>query len=372
MKKYLFFIVLVLLFSCRKENSSPHNFNEDIYSPVSSGNFVISGEENSDNTLISIFNPWQGAEDMVSEMIILRDDEKYDGYRGLVLKGNAERIVCMSSTHVAMLDALGAVDKIVGVSGLEYIKNPEIHKRNIPDIGYEGFIDYETLLSIKPDLILLFSVNGASSMEPKLKELKIPYLYIGDYVEEDPLGKAEWIVPIAEIIGKRKDGIQKFQEISSRYNLLKDKVATSNISRPKVMVNAPFLDSWFMPSTESYVAKMINDAGGEYIYKKNTGNSSLPIDIEEALKLVSESDFWINIGTVKNKEELDSSFPKFNEAPCVLAGNIYNNNAITTQGGGNDCYESGVVNPDLILSDMIKIFHPDLIESDFTYYHQLK
>lgn len=367
----LTFVILSFL-SCKREKNEENTFTLSLYEPQFTNNFKISGNSDTSNTMISVFNPWQGANNEMSSLVIVRDSEKLETPKGEYIIGNAERIVCMSSTHVAMLEALGATEKIVGVSGKQYISNPYIRtKDEIPDVGYEGNMNYETLVGSKPDLVLLFSVNGASSMEQKLKELKIPFIYIGDYVEEDPLGKTEWIVPLAEIIGEREKGIQKFKEIQERYTILKDKVKKESIDRPNVMVNAPFTGSWFMPSTQSYVARMIEDAGGSYIYDKNTGSSSMPIDMEEALSLVSQADFWINIGSVDSRSELLNSFPKFSETSCVIKGNIYNNNRLKTLGGGNDCYESGVINPDLVLRDMIKIFHPELIKDDLYYYHRL-
>ena len=357
--------LLVALAACSGQKQDTVRFEKEIYTPEYSRNFSIQGNEESGDVLISVFNPWQGASDVSSSLRISPDKP-------------AQRIVCMSSTHIAMLDALGALSKIVGVSGKQYVTNSRIHtsSQNIPDVGYEGNIDYEAMIAVQPDLVLLFSVNGASTMEPKLQELGIPYLYIGDYLEEDPLGKAEWIVPLAETIGEREKGIAKFNEIVEKYNKVKNLVDTSeesgNTSRPKVMVNAPFADSWFMPSTQSYVARMIKDAGGEYIYTKNSGNSSLPIDMEEALNLVSQADVWINIGTLNSLQEVRNTFPKFISARCVNDGELYNNNKITSPGGGNDCYESGIVNPDLILRDMIKIFHPELVKEDFVYYQKLQ
>ena len=138
---------------------------------------------------------------------------------GQVLGKDAERIICMSSTHIAMLDAIGETGRVVGVSGIDYISNPDIQARrdSVGDVGYEGNINYELLLSLDPDLVLLYGVNGASSMEGKLKELDIPFMYVGDYLEESPLGKAEWLVALSEVIGKRAEGEKVFAEIPVRY-----------------------------------------------------------------------------------------------------------------------------------------------------------
>lgn len=375
--KYKYFVYLISIFffiGCKQRQENNYGFDTEIYNPEYSSGFSINSDKDSLNVIINIYNPWQGAENISSKFLISNNNVSSPVQHDQWIKGDAKRIVCMSSTHVAMLDALGAVDRIVGVSGKQYISNPYIkeHEDEIVDIGYEGNIDYEKLLALRPDIVLLFSINGASSMEPKLKELGIPFIYIGDYLEEDPLGKTEWIIPIAELIGRREMGINKFNEIVKNYNSLKDSVANNCKDKPKVMLNAPLGDSWFMPSTKSYVAQMMKDAGAEYIYTKNTGNTSKPIDMEEAFSLVSKADFWLNIGTMNSLEEVKANFPKFSKENCIVNKNLYNNNFRSTSGGGNDCYESGVVNPHIILRDLIKVFHPELVKEEFVYYQHLE
>lgn len=363
-----------LLFSCGKVEKGTSEFNKVIYSPRISNGFEIIGDSISGNTLIRVKNPWQGASDITKDFVINYDDLNTTDLDCQSIVGEAKRIVCMSSTHIAMLDALGVIDRVVGVSGLPYISNKYIreNQNKIPDVGYEGSMDYEKLVATKPDLVLLFSINGNSSLEPKLMEFGVPFLYIGDYVEEDPLGKAEWIIPLGEVIGKRVEAVKLFEEISDRYNSRKQMVRENAVTKPKVMLNAPFGDSWFMPSSTSYVARMMQDAGAEYVYNKDTGSSSLPIDMEEALALLQNSDFWLNMGTYSSLNDLKRGLPKFSDVKLVNEGKVFNNNKITSPGGGNDCYESGVLNPDLILRDLIKIFHPELVAEEFVYYHQLK
>ena len=375
--KYKYFVYLISIFffiGCKQKQENNYGFDTEIYNPEYSSGFSINSDKDSLNVIINIYNPWQGAENISSKFLISNNNVSSPVQHDQWIKGEAKRIVCMSSTHVAMLDALGSIDRIVGVSGKQYISNPYIkeHEDEIVDIGYEGNIDYEKLLALRPDIVLLFSINGASSMEPKLKELGIPFIYIGDYLEEDPLGKTEWIIPIAELIGRREMGINKFNEIVKNYNSLKDSVANNCKDKPKVMLNAPLGDSWFMPSTKSYVAQMMKDAGAEYIYTKNTGNTSKPIDMEEAFSLVSKADFWLNIGTMNSQEEVKANFPKFSKENCIVNKNLYNNNFRSTSGGGNDCYESGVVSPHIILRDLIKVFHPELVKEEFVYYQNLE
>ena len=167
-----------------------------------------------------------------------------------------------------MLDALGQVDRVVGVSGRNYISNKYVttHPEAVADIGFDGNIDYELLLAQRPDLVLLFGVSGASGMESKLLEMGIPFCYIGEYLEESPLGKAEWLVAIAEITDSREKGEAVFEPVPERYDALRAKVAAATSKHPKVMINTPYAGSWFMASTESYVARLIADAGGCLLY----------------------------------------------------------------------------------------------------------
>lgn len=365
----------IVVAACGRKSVSLEDFDKPVYMLEYASGFDIQGADSKQSVLLTVTNPWQGADGIAVQLFIARDGETApEGFDGQVLEGDAERIVAMSSTHIAMLDAIGEVDRVVGVSGIDYISNPDIQARRdrIGDVGYEGNINYELLLSLDPDLVLLYGVNGASGMEPKLRELGIPFMYVGDYLEESPLGKAEWMVALSEVVGCRSEGEKVFAEIPVRYNALKQRVAENALDAPSVMLNMPYGDSWFMPSAGSYAVRLIEDAGGDYIYKKNTGNASTPVDMEEAYLLASAADLWLNVGMASTLGEVKAACPKFVDTRCFLNGDVYNNNACTNAAGGNDYFESGVVHPELVLRDLIKIFHPELVEEDFVYYKRLK
>ncbi len=365
----------IVVAACGRKSVSLEDFDKPVYMLEYASGFDIQGADSKQSVLLTVTNPWQGADGIAVQLFIARDGETApEGFDGQVLEGDADRIVAMSSTHIAMLDAIGEVDRVVGVSGIDYISNPDIQARRdrIGDVGYEGNINYELLLSLDPDLVLLYGVNGASGMEPKLRELGIPFMYVGDYLEESPLGKAEWMVALSEVVGCRSEGEKVFAEIPVRYNALKQRVAENALDAPSVMLNMPYGDSWFMPSAGSYAVRLIEDAGGDYIYKKNTGNASTPVDMEEAYLLASAADLWLNVGMASTLGEVKAACPKFADTRCFRNGYVYNNNVRTNAAGGNDYFESGVVHPELVLRDLIKIFHPELVEEDFVYYKRLK
>ena len=356
-------------------SSNIDDYNVVVYTPTHATGFRIMGAEGKQSTIISVTNPWQSANNVETMLFIARAGEKAPaGFRGQVLQGNAKRIVCMSSSHIAMLDAIGSVECVVGVSGKSFITNPYIvaNCHSIADVGYDGNINFELLVAQRPDIVLLYGVTGACTMQSKLNELGIPYIYIGEYVEEDPLGKTEWLIALAEMIGCREQGIASFSHVPQRYEYLKSLAATAVSTMPKVMLNTPYADSWFMPSATSYLTRLIADAGGDYIYKKNTSNHSLPIDLEQAALLTTEADIWLHVEGVNSLQDLRNQYPKFANMPCVQRGEVYNCDKRRVLGGGNDYWESGVVQPDVILRDLIKVFHPELVSEAFVYYRKIE
>ena len=364
-------LCLLFLASCvYNKKTSLEAFKQDVYTPEYATGFKILGAKNAQSTLIQVSNPWQGAKNVTMSYFISRNGElPPTGFTGPTIPAGAQRIVCMSSSYIAMLDAVGQVDRIVAVSGINYLANPYIlaHKDSIKDMGPE--MNYELLLGLKPDVVLLYGIGDAqTAVTDKLKELAIPYMYVGEYLEESPLGKAEWLVALSELTDSRDKGIDVFREIPKRYQALKDLTASVE-QRPTVMFNTPWNDSWVMPSTQSYMVQLVTDAGADYIYKENTSNSSAPIGLETAYGLIQKADYWINVGTASTLDELKNMNPKFADAKSVRDKTVYNNNLRITATGGNDYWESAVVRPDVVLRDLIHIFHPELI-SDSTYYYR--
>lgn len=375
MRKICFYVAVVAIFSgCGQGKKQLSEFSSVLYEPVEASGFTITAVPGGGSSLLTVTDPWQGADNVSTQLLILRGGETApDGFDGQVLDGDAERIVAMSSTFVAMLDRIDAVDRVVGVSGIGFISNPYIAGRRdkVGDVGYEGNIDYETLVSLDPDIVLLYGVNGASMMEAKLEELGVPYMYVGDYLEQSPVGKAEWMVALGEIVGKRELAEAVFSRIKASYDSLAAAVAPLP-DRPKVMINAPYGDSWFMPSLSSYMVRLITDAGGEYVFSGTDGNSSVSIGDEQAYLLASESDVWLNPGLAFTIGDLVGSIPKFADVKPVRNRRVYNNIARMTPSGGNDFYESGAVCPDSILADLIRIFHGEDSVGALKYYKRLE
>ncbi len=227
------------------------DFTTEIYTPAYASGFDIRGNGNNASTLVSIRNPWQGGTNVEQHLLILRDDAKAPAdFAGQVVKAPVRHVVCMSSSHVAMFDAIGQAKRISGVSGIDYISNPYVREHRlcgeVRDVGYDTNLNFELLAAMRPDLMLLYGVTGENTIVTgKLRELGIPYIYIGDYMEESPLGKAEWLVLAAELCDLRAAGADTLQRIARDYQALKAHPAP-DAPRPKVMLNTPYRDTWFL------------------------------------------------------------------------------------------------------------------------------
>ncbi len=351
------------------------SFSEVEYQPQYATGFEIRSAKEAGATLIVVKNPWQGAEG-VEQMLLIDPAQHFDTKQHPEvqhLTAPAERIVCLSSSHIAMLDAIDEVERVVGVSGVDFIMNEYIvaNRDKIGDIGYDSNMNYELLVALDADLVLLYGVSAESGIERKLRELEIPYLYIGEYVESSPLGKAEWIVAVAEAIGLRAQGEECFNRIADNYNALSERIAEhiSGKKRPRAMINTPYRDAWVLPSENNYMARIIRDAGGSCYTTPGDGNTSKPIDIEQALLYAESADFWLNVGGCRSLQELTSQNPRFAKVGVVEDKKVYNNTARHTASGGSDFWESGVVRPDIILKDLATIFHPEMMGEEHTLYY---
>lgn len=375
-----------LAVSCGGRSISADDFDRREYVPEYASGFEILASDNSQSTLLRIFDPWQGAEGFEQRVFLSRDGETAPaGFTGQVVRTPARRIVCMSSSHVAMLEAVGEDSRIVGVSGIDYISNRYVneHRRcgEVRDVGYDTNIDFELITAMRPDAVLIYGVAGESrQLTAKFEETGIPYIYIGDYLEQSPLGKAEWMRVAAEITGCGQRADSLFRGVCDRYSEVAAEVARHTaghgegiVTQPRVLLNTPYRDTWFMPSRKSYMVRLIHDAGGDTYTPDDETTASQPVEAEKAYMLAADADVWLNVGFCTTLAELAAQNPRFAGISAMREGRVYNNNARRTHAGGSDFWESGVVHPDIVLRDLAKILHPELYpDHELYYYRQLQ
>ncbi|MDR2653417.1 MAG: ABC transporter substrate-binding protein [Prevotellaceae bacterium] len=371
---FWFLLISISLISACKQNKIKTETNDEqhdvYYKPTFSERFVI--ENDGDDKRLIVHNPWQGSQNV--KFTYTLTNNKNDAVH--TVKIPVERVICLSSTHVAFIDFIGKADKIIGVSGTGYISNENIRRRiasnQIVDVGYENYLSYEVIAALKPDVIFAYGVDGElGKTEAKLNEMGIKLVYIGEYLEETPLAKAEWLVAIAAFFDEEEKAIEKLKTVETEYNQLKQ-LAENVTDKPKVLINAPYRDVWYLPATKSTAINLLKDAGGEYIFESETQNSkdSNPTNIEYVYAKALDADVWINQNNETSLRQLQSLDNRLTNIPAFKNGNVYNNNKRLNPHGGNDFWESGIVNPQIILKDLIRIFHPELLPEHQLFYYQ--
>ena len=379
--KYTILVILLIVSSCTNRTESRSNKKEsELYNNISleyAKGFTI--EEKDNHKFITIKNPWQGAENIEYKYVLVNKNEEIPKLSGNynIIRTPLKKVVCLSTTHVAFIDVLNETNSIVAVSGTDYVNNSKVRKRidekQIVDIGFDNSLNYELIASLNPDLVITYGVGGqVASYNQKLNDLGIQTIVIAEYLENEALGKLEWIKLISTFYNKEEVAQEYFNKTREEYNNLL--VLTEKIeNKPKVFFGLPWKDVWYVPGGKSYLAKMVEDAGGDYIWKTNESKESLPFDIESIFIKGSEAEFWLNTGSINEKQDILKIDERFRSFKPFNGAEIYNNNQRNNKYGGNDYWENGLVEPHIILKDLIKIFHPEIIPNhQLVYYKTIK
>ena len=373
-------IFFMILFSCSNNKERSHNQHDNNKKSLNlkyAKGFKIDRIDH--YKLITVLNPWSGANNIEYQYLFIPKEDELPEYASeyKVIRTPVERVICLSTTHIAFIDVLNRTNTIVGVSGIDYVNNTKVREKiesdQIPDVGYDNSLNYELIVRLKPDLVITYGVGSqVASYNQKLQDLGINTVIIGEYLENHPLGKLEWLKFLAVLYNMDEKANEYLEKVEKEYN---DLLAISNTvnKKPKVLFGLPWKDSWYVPGGQSYLAKMVEDAGGEYLWKENESRESIPFNIESMFLQASSAEVWLNTGSINKKTDIlkiDERFESFKPYRYSL---IYNNNLQSNKYGGNNYWEKGLVEPHIVLKDMIKILHPELlIDYNLSYYKAIK
>lgn len=328
---------------------------------------------------ITVLDPWEQSTGMSFEYYLI-DHEKnipVELKGKQIIRTPVRSVICLSTSHIGFLRALNEITSLKALSGAAFVSDPEVLElvasKKVFDVGYDQGINYELILSLKPDLIIAYGVGGeVTGFINKLRDLGLNVILNGEYLEESPLAKAEWIKFVGAFYNKDKEAADYFSKIEKNYNGIKQSVISVK-SRPVIFTGLPYKDAWWMAGGHSNLAALIADAGGKFLWDENISREAFVVSLEEVVIRSAKADFWINCGTVNTLNELLSADSRFTVFPQVRKKAIFNNNLSVSPGGGNDYWERGVVRPDLILADLVKIFHPECDSAKvFNFYKRIE
>ncbi|MCX7822225.1 MAG: ABC transporter substrate-binding protein [Syntrophobacterales bacterium] len=332
---------------------------------------------------LEVRNPWRGARKGFEYILVPKGKPfpKDIPSGSIVIPIPIERVAILSTTFTAFFPMLGVESSIIGLGEPEWTHSPQIisliREGRIIKVGRgRGMglrFDEERLVALKPDIVILYGTgNPATDQHPKLIEGGFKPIIVAPHMENHPLGRAEWIKFLAAFFNKESEAERVFNDIVSRYETLSEK--TKNVTyRPTVFCNVPIKGTWHMPGGGGYLAKFIQDAGGKYLWDDDKSTGVMTISTEAVVERARDADFWIGvIMPVKSLEELKGVDERFSLFKAFREGKVYNNDAKVNDAGGNDFWETGVARPDLVISDFIRILHPEILpDHKLIWYRQL-
>ncbi len=376
---YLLSTVVLMLFSwgCHSDNKgrqqqvSNHDYNQIVLHHAKG--FTIERADN--HTRVTILNPWSRSGEPYAIYYLYKTMPETAHADGITMQIPVRSLVVNSFSYFEFLSLLGETDAIKGVTDGFRIYNHRIRddmeKGAIRDMGDPFQPSLEKVMTVKPDAVISSAYAQVDSYSERLTRAGIPVIYSLEWMENEPLARAEWIRMIAAFVGKDQLGDSLFTDIAQRYHSARS-IVSAHPQPASVLAGDNFQGTWYVPGGKSFNAALFRDAALAYSYSDNRESGSIGLDIESVLTQFSDADFWFGC-QADSYAELAEKDAKYLLLHAVKKRQVFNNHNRTTPAGGNDYFESAVARPDLVLSDLIRAVYPDLLpDYRFTYIKPLE
>jgi len=370
------FLLLLLQFNgCIQEQNSSNIKNDFIQNKITlkhASNFKISYEGS--HKIIEVIQPYSEAKKSLKYRLIPKADKdknKQNLYNEMVIYTPVETFVCTSTTHIAPLDMLGATDKLTGFPSTQYVSSEKVRKQvksgKTIELGKDNDLNIELLMELSPDLVMSYTMNGNYDQLSSIERVGIPVVMNAEYLEKTPLGRAEWIKFVSLFFNMEMKADSIFDQIEKNY--IKIRNTTTNLTnKPTIMSGIVYGDTWYVPGGKSWMAKFFRDAGTNYLWNNEQSTGSLQLSFEAVYEKSQNAEYWIGAANYFSLNELNNVDYRYTNFKAFETKNIYSYNARVIKNGGNDYFESGFSRPDIILSDLVKILHPELLPEHNLYY----
>jgi iron complex transport system substrate-binding protein len=374
-KKHVLCIILLssLLISCQQKKPQTNNAKPDSTLQVSYAQ-GFSVEYYTTYKRVTVYNPWK-KNTIYARYYLVKDKNTPTPADGQKVKVPLQSIASTSGTQFEFLNLIGSLNTITGICTPKLIYNKtlleKIQQHKLTDLGDPFSLNIEKVQLLHPDAVMVSGFNQEDPISKRLMEYGTPVIFDNEWTENTLLARAEWIKFIASFYNKEQLAADIFNNIANNYITIREK-AKHVTQKPTVMCGSNFKGTWYMPGGKSYMVGLLADAGSDYHYANDTNKGSLPLNFEVALNNFRHADVWIG-SSANSITELLSIDERHGLFDAAKNKQVFNFNAQVTPTGGNDFWESGTAHPDLILADMIKIFHPDLMKNHaFVYVRKLE
>jgi len=328
--------------------------------------------------VVTVKDPYSETESAFQYVLVQCGTPIPDGYdTDLVIEVPVKSIVSLNSSYLPFLKALNLYERLIGVDTVDWIYDPDVLQMakdgKVLQVGFGGEVNVEQVLNLDPALIMTGIYRQAQfNAYPKLSEAGLNVVINTDFLESTPLGRLEWIKFMGAFFNRENAATEYFTERIDRYNQLAN-LAKDSPNKPSVLWGVPGKDRWFVPGGNSFEAAMLSDAGSKYWWDEDTETGKIPLSFESVFDVGANSDIWLIADGYPSMAEMLSADSRLSSFSAISNNQVWSNDAKINDAGGNDYWESGVVNPDVVLADFIKIFHPELLpDHELVYWRLLK
>lgn len=372
LKTVSFLLIFLLVTGCK----NPTNEKTTSHSNTLEGSIKyatgFSIEKSDGYSVLTITNPWPGSDETFRYLLLPKENTSIDkeGYDA-VLQIPVQSIVVTSTTHIPSLEMLDVADRLIGFPNLDYISSEKTRTRidegQVKELGKNEDLNTEILIENQPDVVVSFAVEGQNTTVATIERAGIPVIYNADWTESHPLGKAEWIKFFGVLFGKETQASDVFNTIEKEYLSAKELASLAEAS-PSVLSGAMYKDIWYLPQGDSWAAQFIDDANGTYLWNDREGTGSLALNVESVLEKGQNADYWIGPSQFTHYDQMLEANKAYGEFDAFKNRKIYTFTLNKGATGGVVYYELAPNRPDLVLKDLIKILHPELLPSYELYF----
>ena len=368
--KNILLLSVVALFACKKNTED--NQNGKIIANQYAKGFLI--EDFGDYKMLSFLQPYTDRKDTI-RFVLTRNKEKLGAKiaSSRIVQVPIKKMVSTSTTHIALLEALGSLEVLKASNSLEYVYSEKVRK--LAEAGKitalsEQSVELEKILALQPDILMVSGMQASQMANyQKIIDAGIPVLINSEWMETHPLGKAEWIKVIGLLLDKEKEAQKYFEDIVAKYQNIQ-KLVKEKGKKVKVAVGTPQKEQWYVPAGESFGAMLLQDAGAEYAFMDTKGTGSLQMSRELVFSKFADASVWLNAELPQQAEAI--FFCEYTNFLSVRDAQIYDRQKRLSPKGGNDYWESAVIHPEIVLADLVKILQPELLpEHTLTYYRKV-
>lgn len=372
--KYVILMIFLMLHSCsptREETNFSKERAEDQRIIYANG-FEL--QKINEVEVLTINTPFQGASESLVYYFIPKDNQVPDSLKNKnLIRTPVKEIVVTSTSHIPMLDYLNETKSLKGFPTLDYISSPKMRARidsgYVEELGRDSQLNLEVLVRLQPELVMTYMLTGDRSQIKRINDADIPVLINADYLEQHPLGRAEWIKVAGLLFNKYERADSIFKEIESNYLDLQKKVADIN-NKPSVLTGIMYGDTWYLPGGKNYSANLFRDSGLTYIWEDNKENGFLQLSFETVYSKAKNADLWLGVASFNTLEELKNADSRYTWFDAYKNNKVYTYTAKIGVAGGNEYLELGYLRPDIILKDLIIIGHPEVIGDTELYFYK--